>query len=401
MSPNEEPDATELEVPTGPRYRSITETLRKQLAEGTLAPGVRLPPLLQLARQFNVSTTTVRNAIRVLEHEGSVYHVPAVGTFVRPTYPSRAAADQITIAWATLDIVSPFETAIARGIHQGCHQRAWGLQIYDAQIDPEREATNLARLARSNIQGVIITPLCVPQNVELLFKLKQTGFPMVLLDRSIFGLMVDVVESDHERAGYLATECLLKQGHRKVLAITADTCVSSVQARLRGYERALLDHGLEPARSCRLYVDLAACEIGVATGRRWYHGYAAILPALKELNEPVGVFALDDYTGWGVYEACREVGLRIPEDVSVICVDDTDIARAMVPPMAAVAQRTTEIGRHAVDLLERRMKSINVEPSHVIVDVDLIERPSVGPPGGASAGNASRSAKAMEDLSNA
>ena len=107
------------------------------------------------------------------------------------------------------------------------------------------------------------------------------------------------------------------------------------------------------------------------------------MPVLKKLKEPLGIFASDDCNAWGIYQACRELGLRIPQDVSVVCFDNTDISQAMVPSLTVVAQRTDQIAQKAVDLLEQRLRQIGTDHKHMhdyihsVIDVELIERESV------------------------
>jgi LacI family transcriptional regulator len=97
----------------------------------------------------------------------------------------------------------------------------------------------------------------------------------------------------------------------------------------------------------------------------------------------VAIFAIDPPAAWGVYEACRELGLRIPQDVSIVGFEDSEIAHTMRPPMTIAAQRTDEIGRAAVELLVERFESPPPDQDgrrsykHVVIDVDLIERESV------------------------
>jgi DNA-binding LacI/PurR family transcriptional regulator len=97
----------------------------------------------------------------------------------------------------------------------------------------------------------------------------------------------------------------------------------------------------------------------------------------------MAVLAIEAYIGWGVYEACRELGLRIPDDVSVVAFDDVEIVHAMRPPLTVVAQRLDDIGQAAVELLKRRIEAGDTAEgprkslTQVIVDVDLIERGSV------------------------
>jgi DNA-binding LacI/PurR family transcriptional regulator len=361
-----------------PRYRAVTEALRQQMTDGQLAAGVKLPALRELADQFKVSTNTIRQAIRVLEREGCLYHVPDVGAFVHPSFPSKLGT-RVTIGLVTLNIGGAFEMAIARSIEQACQDRGWELLIYDARLSPELEGSNLARLEDSGTRGAIILPINDHANLETLVKLRLSGYPMVLVDRGSPGLKVDFVESNHEKAGYMATKHLLDHGHKRVFMVTWPPLATSITARIRGFEQALITYGLEPTRGHMAWIDPQVSARGVQEGKNWLEGYEAVMPVLKATEPPMAFFALNDYVGWGVFEACRELGLRVPQDVSIICVDDSDITRAMSPPMTVVAQRTGEIGRKAVELLERRLQApkVDIEPERAVIDVDLIERQSV------------------------
>jgi len=289
------------------------------------------------------------------------------------------------VAFATADLTSSLDLGVARGIEKACKRRKWGVQLFDAHLDLEMETNNLQRLGDCGARGAIAIVLYAgtPATTEALSRLQADQMPLVLVDRSIPGLCGDVVESDHEKGAYRATKYLLDHGHRRVLMLTAPPDLTSVAARIRGYERALREAGLGPRPEWMVWVDLQTETRGVRDGHRWLGGYTAILPALRDQAFPLAVFCMNDYSGWGVYQACRELKLRIPEDVSVIAFDDSDITRAMTPPMTVVAQRTEELGRVAVELLERRLAAGRARNpsvtllSHALVDVDLIERQSV------------------------
>ena len=362
-----------------PRYRAVIEELRQRMVDGRLKAGVRIPTLRRLAGELRVSTNTIRSAIHVLEREGSLYRIPAVGAFVSPTFPSQSATSQITMALVTLDIGGAFETGIAGGIEQGCQERGWGLQIFDSRFDLHLEARNLSRLSESGTQGAILLVTGLHHNIEALFKMKLANYPFVLLDRGVPGLRVDLVESDHEKGAYLATQHLLEHGHRRILMVTERPVATSVAARIRGYERALIDAGLEPHRDWKVFAEGRLTGRGGREGQRWVGGYEAAVPVLKTIEPPVAVFAHNAFTAWGVFEACRELGLRIPEDISMVGFDDSDIAQAMTPPLTIVSQRVHEIGLSAVAMLEKRLQrgGTEAEPQHVLVDVDLVKRRSV------------------------
>ncbi len=369
-----------------PRYRLLADVLRRELVEGELADGARLPGLRELARRLDVSTFTVRQALRALEKEGRVHCVPGLGAFVRPTIPRRRATDRVTVAFATIEIESVFAGQIATGIEQACRRRGWSLEIHNARFHPEVEARILSRLPESGADGAVILPLVDKNNLEGLFRLKFVNFPFVLVDRSIPGLPVDVAEPDHEKGAYLATQYLLRHGHRRVFMLTvAPGLTSSADARMRGYEQALTDHGIRPRPEWRITLD-PQVNVRRAAGERplkmWYD---TVLTELKNLDKPAAFFALHAIAGRALVEACRDVGLRIPQDVSVVSFDDTEFMEAWHPPITVIAQRSCHVGETALELLERRLQGDkSVEPRHVLIDVDLIERQSVSRPPGAA-----------------
>ncbi|MBI4580308.1 MAG: GntR family transcriptional regulator [Planctomycetes bacterium] len=374
-----------------PLYSSVCDALRRRLISGEIPGGSRLPPLRNLASQFKVSTITVRQALRTLEEEGHLQCIAGVGVFVHAAAPRRPATQQITIGFATIEIESAFSMHIAHYLEEACQQRGWGVQLYNAQGDPELEARNLARLVNSGLNGAIILPVNDPKNFEALVQLKLGGFPFVLVDRAVPGLRVDLVESKHEQGAYMATRHLLDHGHRRVLMVTQQVDLEPVGARMRGYDRALLDAGIEPLRAWKVWLDDAATSRGGREGKRWWGAHQAIIPVLRSIDLPVAVFAHNAYSGWGVFEACRDLGLNVPDDVSIVCFDHAEFLRALTPPMTAIWQATDIIARTAVELLERRLAGDAAgEPEHIQIDVELVERGSVSRFGPRPAGQASR-----------
>jgi GntR family transcriptional regulator, arabinose operon transcriptional repressor len=367
-----------------PLYRAVADTLRRQLADGGLSPGAKLPTVRKLAARFGVSVVTVGKALRTLQREGQVTCIPAVGAFVPAATAAQAASTQVTIAFATVALEDALTSWIAAGIEEACRHRGWFVQIHNARTDPKNEAETLNRLPNSNTKGAIVLPLSDDANIEALFYLKFSKFPFVLVDRRIPGLRVDVVESDQEMGGYLATRYLLEHGHRRVFMYTSPPyCFTSADARARGYERALVERGIEPRPEWKITCD---CDVegrkrDANAGPPWIGWYEGILPILPKIDLPAAFFVMSAYSGRGLLTACRDLGLRVPQDISVVCFDDTEFMEAFDPPVTVIAQRRRQIGQAAVELLERRLASGgNGDPQSVPIDVDLIERESVCSP---------------------
>jgi DNA-binding LacI/PurR family transcriptional regulator len=364
-----------------PLYRAIADTLRRQLAGGGLSPGAKLPTVRKLAARFGVSVVTVSKALRALESEGQVTCIPMVGAFVPAATAVQAAPTQVTITFATAAIEDALSGWIAAGIEEACRERGWLLQIHNARTDPKNEAETLNRLPNTNTKGAVVLPLSDDASIEALFYLKFSGFPFVLVDRRFPGLRADIVESNHEMGGYLATRYLVEHGHRRVLMCASPSFgFSSADTTMRGYERALIEHGIEPQLEWKI-----ACECDVEGRKRdapagppWIGWYEGSLPFLRKLELPAAFFVMNSYAGRGLLTACRDLGLRIPQDVSVVCFDGAEFMEAFNPPVTVIAQRRRQIGQAAVELLERRLASGGTgEPQNVLIDVDLIERESV------------------------
>lgn len=319
---------------------------------------------------------TVNQALRILHQDGLINYIPAVGAFVRQSASDAQIGAQTCIAFATIDIDSAFTARIATGIEEACRNRTWALQIYNAESRPEIEAQTLVRLPGSSARGAIMVITAESVNMEAIFKLKLSGFPFVLVDRSIQGLKVDVVESDHEQSAYKGTEYLITRGFRDIRILScAPGLVSSADARVRGYERALVAHGIEPRLGWKITCDDQPVE-GEDPRLNWY---PAAMHALESIKTPVAFLTLHAYAARGLLEACRKRKLRVPDDVSLVSFDDTEFMQAFDPPITVLAQRTREIGRLAVEQLERRIQvGPDAEAEHILVEMDLIERESVG-----------------------
>lgn len=372
----------ETHAPSSRRYQVVSEALRTYLKDGSWSPGAKIPTLRELAGRLCVSTSTVRNAIRVLEREGKLYHLPAVGTFVRPVHTGQVATEQIMVALVATDLGSPFSVEVTRGVEQACQARRWRLQIYDSRLDAHLELDNLHRLRDSGCRGAILFPSCQDDTIETIFKLKLDGFPLVLVDRGLRGLKVDTVESDHENGAYLAVSHLVRAGHRRIFMHAGSSPPpSSVEARIRGYERALLENGIKPPPEWFIWSAPVTSQ-DLAEGRRgrWLRAYEAACQTLKSVELPTAVFAENVYPALGTLRACQEMGLRIPADMSIVCFDDAEISEAMLPPMTYVAQRSLELGCKAIELLEQRLQTPEGNAQKVLVDVELVERQSVAPP---------------------
>ncbi|MGI5153755.1 LacI family DNA-binding transcriptional regulator [Microbispora sp. CA-102843] len=211
-------------------------------------------------------------------------------------------------------------------------------------VTGELTSGQLTALARARLPLVVIDPLNLPR------------------------ARVTSVGSTNFAGGMAATQHLLALGHRNVAYLGGPATAACNQARLHGY-RAAMEAGEAPVLPGY-----------VRTGHFHYHDGVTGGAALLDLPEaPTGIFAGCDDIALGVLEAARARGLRVPEDLSIVGFDDTQIARMASPPLTTVRQPLREMGAVAVRTALRLAAGEQVESHHVELATELVVRGSTAP----------------------
>ncbi|MEU8057086.1 LacI family DNA-binding transcriptional regulator [Microbispora bryophytorum] len=211
-------------------------------------------------------------------------------------------------------------------------------------VTGELTSGQLAALSRARLPLVVIDPLNLPR------------------------ARVTSVGSTNFAGGLAATQHLLGLGHRRVAYLGGPATATCNQARLHGY-RAAMEAG-----------DASVPPGYVRTGHFHYHDGMAGGTALLDLPEaPSAIFAGCDDIALGVLEAARARGLRVPEDLSIVGFDDTQIARMASPPLTTVRQPLREMGAVAVRTALRLAAGEQVESHHVELATELVVRGSTAP----------------------
>ena len=193
--------------------------------------------------------------------------------------------------------------------------------------------------------------------------------PTVLLNCFVQDHSLASVVPGELLGGYVATLCLLRAGHRRIAHIHGQSWTDPARDRLSGYRRALAEHDI--------LFDPALVRPGNWEPPTGYEHTAALM-ALPE--PPTAIFVANDMMAVGCYDALKERGLRIPQDVSVVGYDDREIAQFMRPPLTTVVLPHYEMGvQAAATLIGGDLRPDGRQPQ-IKVECTLVERESVGPP---------------------
>ncbi|MGW9553641.1 LacI family DNA-binding transcriptional regulator [Nocardiopsis sp. NPDC055551] len=266
------------------------------------------------------------------------------------------------------DLDSPWAVEIIRGVEDVAHQSGAGVVVSAIH----RRATS-ARQWLDNVRarvsdGVILvtTDLDPSLNEEL----RELKVPAVVIDAvGVPDLATPTIGATNWSGGLSATEYLIELGHRRVGFVEGRPELWCSRARMDGYRAALEMAGI-------------AVEDGlIASGKYTYEsGFRAGQKLFEGENPPTAVFVSSDQMALGVYEALRQRGLRVPDDVSVVGFDDLPEARWSSPPLTTVRQPLADMGRMAVRTIQRIVRDENIESSRIELATRLVVRDSTTPP---------------------
>jgi DNA-binding LacI/PurR family transcriptional regulator len=322
---------------------------------------------IDLGRQAGLSRVSVRRAIDRLMSKGLVERRAGRGIFVR----SREGIVR------TIQIVVPnlrFDQClqIARGAQDFGRDRGVQVQIYDAHGSMAQDIEVIRRLPDSKSDGALIVFLPHPEFAEALYSLKAVGYPFVMVDSHLQDLSVPSVTSDNYAGGYTVGQNLIALGHTAIGCI-GNLAARTVQSRFDGLRDAVIDAKLPFDRSMvvDLGVDDPVGDWGPAIGR-------AVRGLLTRPDRPTAIFFGSDDVAIQGYRTIRELGLSIPDDLSVVGFDDSSICQLVEPPLATVRQSSMEMGRLAMEILLGQLGGDRTATSHTLPTV-WTPRASVAP----------------------
>lgn len=267
------------------------------------------------------------------------------------------------------DITNPHFAKVAKVVESACLAAGYMDAVYSTSEDYDRERQILEMMRMQRVAGLIIIP--TRSDAEHGARLaEQIHVPTVLLDSFVTGLPYDVVKLDNVKAGRLATEHLIGLGHRRIAVTIGRANIATGEDRLRGYLDAHAAHGIEVEK--RLMIE-GRFDQAIA--------HDSTLRLLSEPNPPTAIFALSNMMALGVLNAVREKGLRVPEDISVVGIDDFDFANIMSPPPTVVAAPVEQMAQQAIDTLLAEIRSKSAPKGTVeLFEPRLIVRASAAAP---------------------
>ena len=330
------------------------------------------PTIKEVAERAGVSVSTVSRVLneypfvseetreRVLAIMDELEYRPDVAARSMRTGTSRA------VGFVVSDISNPLFSAVAKGADSLLHQHGYSLVLANSQNDPGREAELVTALRQRRVDGLIVAAADerAPGLAERLGE-----FPAcVLFDREVPGATADSVLSDHSRGFGHALDRLAGFGHRRVALVAGSQGQRGSRARVLAFRRHSARLGLPLDRSL-----VRTGELSRETG------YLAARELLALPEPPTAIVAGNNQLTVGVLSAVRDLGLRTPDDVSLVACDDVDLTRLHDPPIDVIERDPLELGTTAARLLLERLADRTLGPRRVKLPTVFVVRASTAP----------------------
>ncbi len=333
-----------------------------------------MPTIKDIAREANVSVTTVSNVIHgkhsrvAQETVERIERIIAVNNYT-PNLSARALVNKSSRIIGVINhliqsqpisfLEDPFHGALLGGVERKLRERGYYMMI--RTVANEEELFSLFR--NWNLDGVILTGLFED---NFFARLIESGKPVVLLDSYVKNDRVFNIGLDDKRGGYIATQHLIDKGHRDIVFASPHIYKRGViDERFKGYKAALRKNNI-PFREENVYQQEITINEGIALGR-----------ILGSRTDITAVFATADILAAGIITGLAEKKKNVPRDISVVGFDNILLSRIVGTPLTTVCQDADEKGAIAAGVMIDCLEGKAPASRNIVLPVSLIERASV------------------------
>jgi len=267
-----------------------------------------------------------------------------------------------TISIILGDISNPMFSILVKEMEVFLRQKGYTSLILNTDESFIQEKKAITSSISKKVDGIII---CPTQKDDSNIKLLKQNIPYVLIGRRFYNDTSDYVITNDFEGGYIATKYLLEKGHSKILNLVGPQYISSAKERLEGSRKALLEKNIEPNFTLTK-------EIKIVSGG----AYKTVQKAFKEGLKFDSIFAFNDLLAWESILALNNLGLDVPNDVSVIGYDNIQSKLFFPFPLTTVSASKTKMAKMTVEILLNKIEKKDNKTHNAVLDVDLVIRNS-------------------------
>jgi DNA-binding LacI/PurR family transcriptional regulator len=330
---------------------------------------MKRPTINDVAERANVSKSTVSHVInntRTVDEETKQRVLTVISELsYRPSLGARSLTTNRTgiIGVIVSDTTNTFFGDLLRGVEDILQPKNYSIIVCNTDEILERENNYIELLLRQRVDGILAA--ATSQKWAVLNLANEQRTPVIFLDRSYDGLDGPYVGANNHAGAYLGTTHLIECGHKKIGILAGFQRLSSMRERLTGFREALQDHKIFLRDEW-----VIESPLGIDFGR------GAALKILGPSDRPSALFVSNNMLSLGALLALKELGLRCPEEISLVGFDDHPWSAVSCPPLTVVRQPSRRLGQVSAEMMLALINGEQLPNERVILDCELVIRES-------------------------
>ncbi|MCR5100524.1 MAG: GntR family transcriptional regulator [Butyrivibrio sp.] len=349
------------------KYQIVIDWISENISSGELAPGDKIPSENEICEKFGISRQTARHAIGSLVESGILVSIRGSGTYVADERAGKDGKNSIAVITTYVD--SYIFPKTIQGIESKLSQLEYTTQISFTGNTVDKERQILEEIInRGDVAGVIIEPTksALPNpNIRLYKEFAKKDIPVMFINSYYPELDMPHVSLNDKKCAYKAVKKLIDMGHSQIACIMK---LDDGQGRGRyaGYIKAIRECGQKVDENNIVWLDsVDARNIKACKDR-----------ILGRISGCSAIFAYNDQVASEIIGILEEEGKKVPEDISIMSMDDSDIARLSTPKISSVPHPKEKLGEKAAENLVHMIHHKGFKATYEFEE-DLIIRESV------------------------
>ena len=353
-----------------PKYLEIVNWIQAKIENGELKSGNKLYSENELSEMFHISRQTVRHAIDVLEQRKLVMRIQGSGTYISGTDSFGATTEKtMNIAVISTYVDSYIFPNIIKGIEKVLSKADYMVQIAFTNNKIERERDIIQNiLEKNNIDGLIVeaTKSALPNpNIMFYQQIMNRGIPVIFFNSYYPALSVPHVALNDKLMGKKVTKYLIDKGHKKIAAIfKADD--GQGHQRYAGYVEAMLEADIKLNDTNIIWLDTEYIRDLKDEKKQ----------ILTRIDGCTAVFCYNDEIAFLLEEICQKEGIQIPEDLSIIGIDNSELAELCDTPLTSISHPMEKLGTKVAENLIHLIENPSFNATYEF-DSEIVTRRSV------------------------
>lgn len=339
-------------MPNGDAPRPKYEQLRRQIAgeinSGRWKPGDALPTERWWADERGLARSTVRQALAALERDGLIRRRQGKGTFVEERARQRSRAGLNAFALVLPETQAGFYPSLQRSFDEAAAEVHHQLLVCNTGNNVDRQGNVILQLLDKQVAGVAIVPVTAPSTPDYQVRqLQSHGIPVVFCHRRVEGIDAPLLAIPFREVGRLAGRALAERGHRRVAFFAQQRASSSIEYEA-GLRAGLAERRGRVPDGCTFF---SSASIGSDEHDREIA--AALRAMLDRPGRPTAIFTSFDSVAENVYLLLERIGLRVPDDISLVGIGGVSRTGPMMRRLTSVTVDEVQIGRAAATMLDQ------------------------------------------------